>query len=54
MHKHCATEDAASRQRQSETCLLENMTRMSFEKISVAGLCKELKISRGIFYRIGR
>lgn len=50
MYRHCATEDAASRQRQIEICLLENMTRMPFEQISVAGLCKELKISRGIFY----
>lgn len=51
MYKQCTTEEAASRQRQIEACLLENLRHKPFEQISVADLCKQLGISRGIFYR---
>ena len=51
MYKQCTTEETAMRQRQIEECLMENMRRHTFQEISVSDLCKQLDISRNLFYR---
>lgn len=38
MYKHCTTEEEASRQRQMEAYLLENIRPKTFEQISVSDL----------------
>lgn len=51
MYKLCKTEQSASRQRQLEIGLLEIMSEMRFEDISVSDLCARMDIPRKSFYR---
>ncbi len=44
------TEAAASRQMKIEQCLLDNLTETDFERISVADMCRQMGISRRLFY----
>ena len=44
------TENAASRQLKIEECLLNRMKVLPYERISVADLCRQMGISRQLFY----
>ncbi len=51
MYKLCKTEQSAARQRQLEQGLMELMTAMQYEDISVSDLCQQMQIPRKAFYR---
>lgn len=51
MYRNCTTEETVRRQRQLESCLLEQMLHIPFEQISVSDLCERAGISRKSFYR---
>lgn len=44
------TEAAVSRQLKIEECLLQNMAQLSYDRISVADLCRQMGISRRLYY----
>lgn len=44
------TERSSSRQRKIEDCLLENMEKQNYDRISVADLCRQMGISRRLYY----
>ena len=44
------TEAAVSRQLKIEECLLQNMVQLSYDRISVADLCRQMGISRRLYY----
>ncbi len=51
MYKLCKTEQSAARQRGLEQGLMDLMTSMQYEDISVSDLCQQLQIPRKAFYR---
>ena len=44
------TEASVSRQLKIEECLLQNMAQLSYDRISVADLCRQMGISRRLYY----
>ena len=44
------TEAAVSRQLKIEECLLQNMAQLSYDRISVVDLCRQMGISRRLYY----
>ena len=44
------TEAAVSRQLKIEECLLQNMAQLPYDRISVADLCRQMGISRRLYY----
>ena len=44
------TESSVSRQLQIEECLLQNMQTQNYDHISVADMCRQMGISRRLFY----
>lgn len=44
------TEISSSRQRKIEDCLLANMERQNYDRISVADMCRQMGISRRLYY----
>ena len=44
------TETSVSRQLKIEECLLNNMNQVDYERISVADMCRQMGISRTLFY----
>lgn len=44
------TELSSSRQRKIEDCLLENMEKQNYDRISVADMCRQMGISRRLYY----
>lgn len=51
MYKLCKTEQSALRQRELERGLLEVMSGMRYEDITVSDLCQKMNIPRKSFYR---
>lgn len=51
MYKHCNTEEGARRQRQFEQCLLDLMTDMPYDSITIGHICEQAGVSRKSFYR---
>lgn len=51
MYKQCVTEHAARRQREIERELLQVMTTIRYEDITISDLCKSIGIPRKAFYR---
>lgn len=51
MYKQCVTEHAARRQREIEQALLQVMTTIRYEDITISDLCKSIGIPRKAFYR---
>lgn len=51
MYKLCKTEESAARQRELEHGLLNAMSVLSYEQISVSDLCQQIGIPRKAFYR---
>ena len=44
------TELSASRQRKIEECLLQNMQTQNYDRISVADMCRQMGVSRRLYY----
>ena len=44
------TEISASRQRKIEECLLQNMEQTNYDHISVADMCRQMGVSRRLYY----
>lgn len=44
------TELSASRQRRIEECLLQNMAQTNYDHISVADMCRQMGVSRRLYY----
>lgn len=51
MYKLCKTEQSAQRQRQLEEGLLQAMSIVRYEEITVSDLCRQMEIPRKSFYR---
>lgn len=51
MYKQCVTEQAARRQREIEQALLQVMTTIRYEDITISDLCRSIDIPRKAFYR---
>lgn len=51
MYKQCITEQAARRQREIEHSLLQCMTTIRYEDITISDLCRSMGIPRKAFYR---
>ncbi len=51
MYKLCKTEQSASRQRELEKGLFEELLVTRYEDITVSGLCEKMNIPRKSFYR---
>lgn len=51
MYKQCRTEQSANRQRELEQGLLEVMTQVHYDQITVSDLCVRMGIPRKSFYR---
>ena len=51
MYKLCKTEQSAQRQRQLEDGLLQVMSTVHYDEISVSDLCDRMNVPRKSFYR---
>lgn len=51
MYKQCKTIKTVQRQKEFEETLLSMMDRMDYRDITIAALCREMKVQRKTFYR---
>ena len=51
MYKECHTEKSIQRQIQIEECLVRQMQAKDYEQIHISDICREMGMSRNVFYR---